>query len=70
MRTLVNTAIGVAFAGVTAIVYVQLKQLDEISNSTYFKEAFKILRGHAGKTMFCSCTKKVMHNNKLSQLNS
>lgn len=49
MKTLVNTAIGVAVAGITAVMYIQLKQLDDISNSTYFKDAFKILRGHAGK---------------------
>lgn len=49
MKTLVNTAIGVAFAGISGIMYLQLSQLDEISNSEYFKEAFKTLRGHPGE---------------------
>ncbi|XP_055320885.1 uncharacterized protein LOC129577576 [Sitodiplosis mosellana] len=48
MKTLVNTAIGIAFAGVSGIMYLQLKQLDDIANSDYFKEAFKILRTHHG----------------------
>lgn len=48
MKTLVNTAIGVAFAGVTGIMYLQMKQLEKISNSAYFKEAFKVLRAHHG----------------------
>lgn len=48
MRTLINTAIGVALAGTGAIVYIQMKQLEEISNSDFFKEAFKILRSHSG----------------------
>lgn len=48
MKTLVNTALGIAFAGVSGIMYFQLKQLDEISNSDYFKQAFKILRAHQG----------------------
>lgn len=50
MRTLVNTAIGVALVGTGAIVYVQMKQLEEISNSDFFKEAFKILRSHSGSS--------------------
>lgn len=48
MKTLVNTAIGVAAAGTLSIVYVQMKQLEEISNSEFFKDAFKILRSHSG----------------------
>lgn len=48
MRTLVNTAIGVAVAGTASIIYVQMKQLEQISNSDFFKEAFKILRSHSG----------------------
>lgn len=48
MKTLVNTAIGIAFAGVSGIMYLQLRQLDEINNSDYFKEAIKILRSHGG----------------------
>lgn len=48
MRTLFNTAIGVALAGTGSIVYMQLKQLENISKSDFFKEAFKILRSHNG----------------------
>lgn len=48
MRTLVNTAIGVAVVGTGSIVYLQMKQLEEISNSDFFKEAFKLLRSHSG----------------------
>lgn len=48
IRTLVNTAIGVAIAGTGAIIYMQMKQLEDISNSDFFKEAFKILRSHSG----------------------
>lgn len=52
MKTLVNTAIGIAFAGVSGIMYFQLKQLDEIANSEFFREAFKILRAHQGLDQF------------------
>lgn len=48
MRTLVNTAIGIAGVGTVGIAYLQLKQLEEISNSDFFKEAFTILRSHKG----------------------
>lgn len=48
MKTLVNTAIGIGFAGVSGMMYLQLKQLDDIANSDYFREAFKILRAHRG----------------------
>lgn len=48
MKSLVNTAIGIAGVGVTGMMYLQVKQLEEISNSPFFKEAFKILRSHQG----------------------
>lgn len=48
MKTLVNTALGVAVVGTGAIMYIQMKQLEEISNSQFFKEAFTILRAHSG----------------------
>lgn len=50
MKTLVNTAIGIAGVGITGMMYLQVKQLEEISNSAFFIEAFKILRAHKGKT--------------------
>lgn len=48
MKTLVNTALGVAFVGTGALMYMQTKQLEDISNSDFFKEAFTILRAHDG----------------------
>lgn len=48
MKTLINTAIGVAVVGISGIFYLQMRQLDQISHSSYFKEAFKILRAHKG----------------------
>ncbi|XP_031641109.1 uncharacterized protein LOC116352554 [Contarinia nasturtii] len=46
MKTLVNTALGIAFVGVSGIFYLQMKQLEKISNSSFFKEAFTILRAN------------------------
>lgn len=48
IKVLVNTAIGVAVVGTGAVLYIQLRQMEEISKSTYFQEAFKLLRAHPG----------------------
>lgn len=42
----------VLYTSVVAIgggIYMQIKRLEEISNSDLFKEAFKIIRRHPGK---------------------
>lgn len=49
MKTLVNVAMGIAGIGITGMMYAQVKQLEQISNSAFFKEAFQILRTHKGK---------------------
>lgn len=49
MKTLVNTAMGIAGIGITGMMYAQVKQLEHISNSAFFKEAFQILRTNKGK---------------------
>lgn len=48
MKVLINTAIGVSVVGTGAIIYAQLKQMEKISNSDFFREAFKLLRAHPG----------------------
>lgn len=48
VKTLFSTAVGVAIVGTGSILYFQLKQLEQISNSEFFREAFKILRSHKG----------------------
>lgn len=48
MKTLVNTAVGTAVVGIGAILYVQLKRMEQIANSDFFREAFKLLRAHPG----------------------
>lgn len=48
MKTLVNTAFGVAVVGVGATIYLQLRRLDEINNSQFFKDAFNMLKTHNG----------------------
>lgn len=48
MKALVNIALGTAVVGTGAIIYVQLKQMEQISNSEFFREAFKLLRAHPG----------------------
>lgn len=48
MKTLVNTAISVAVVGVGAVIYMQLRRLDQINDSQFFKDAFNILKTHNG----------------------
>lgn len=48
VKTLFRTAVAVAVVGTGAIFYIQLRQLEQISNSEFFREAFKLLRSHKG----------------------
>lgn len=48
MKHLFGTAIGIAAVGITGMMYAQVKQLEQISNSEFFREAFKILRSNKG----------------------
>lgn len=49
MRSLVNTAIGIAFGGISCGMYLYYKQLETMNDSECFKEAVTILRRHGGK---------------------
>lgn len=48
MKVLFNIAVGTAVVGTGAMIYVQLKQMEQVSSSDYFREAFKLLRAHPG----------------------
>lgn len=54
VQTLFKTALGVTVAGVGSVIYMQLKRLEEISESEFFKETFKILRAHKGGQLLAS----------------
>lgn len=52
MHTLQKIALYTGFAGITAVVLLQLKKQEQISQSPYFKEAIKVLRAHEGTLKF------------------
>lgn len=48
MSALVKTAITVSVVGTGGIIYAQLRQMEKMANSPFFKEAFKLVRAHPG----------------------
>lgn len=48
MGRLVNVALYTAVGGITGILYLTQSKVNEVSQSEYFKEAFKVLRAHEG----------------------
>lgn len=49
LDTVFKSIIYTSVVGVGAGIYMTLKQLEKISSSDLFKEAFKIIRRHPGK---------------------
>lgn len=49
MNTLRRTALGIPVVGMGCIIYAQLRQMQQISDSAFFREAFEILRAHKGE---------------------
>lgn len=49
MNTLRRIALGIPVVGMGCIIYAQLRRMQQISDSEFFREAFDILRAHEGK---------------------
>lgn len=58
LNTLKKIALYTGLGGITAMVIISLKAQDKVSESPYFREAFKVLRAHEGKlTLHLNLTK-------------